>query len=309
MAEVTIYGLFEKTAVKHVDNIAFNYFNQTWKKYTYHELLVNTKGIASYLLRTGVKKGARIALIAENRPEWCEAYLAIVLCGCIAVPIDAQLGPREIRNLIVDSESKAIFLSKQTEAHIQQALDTTDDHPLPDIVLIRIDSPDFQNICETENVSHYPQVLPEDIASLIYTSGTTGIPKGVLLTHRNFCSDADAVITAKIVTPSDLCLSRHNDYIYSKSEGTRACSDNTRERDNYSHWSSATARTHKKRHFQQDKTTPALSIENPVECDKGLQISQAKNRDQLGEGRVSISPQIAWETVTVLCQWRCKIES
>ena len=207
MAEDTIYGLFQKTAVNYPDTIAFNYFDQTWKKLTYHELLVNTKGIASYLLKTGLKKGDRISIYAENRPEWCEAYLAIALAGGIAVPIDAQLGPHEIRNLFIDSQSKVIFYSTQTEANVQQALEGIGTPPPKDITLIRIDSPDFQMICRTEDIQNYPQVSAQDIASLIYTSGTTGIPKGVQLTHRNFCTDAYAVIDAKIVTHNDHLIS------------------------------------------------------------------------------------------------------
>lgn len=196
-----------KSAVKHSDTIAFNYFDQIWKKLTYHEILINTKGIASHLLKTGIKKGDRIAIIAENRPEWCEAYLAIALSGCIAVPMDAQLGSHEIVNLLVDSESKAIFYSTQTEANIKKALAVTNAlSPMP-ITMINMDSPDFQDMCRKADIQHLPQVSAEDIASLIYTSGTTGIPKGVQLTHKNFCSDADAVITAKIVTPSDRIIS------------------------------------------------------------------------------------------------------
>jgi len=203
MIQNTIYGLFQKSAVNHPDSIAFNYFDLTWKKLTYREILVNTKGIASHLIKTGLKKGDRIAIYAENRPEWCEAYLAIALAGGIAVPIDVQLGHHEIRNLMRDSGSKALFYSQQTEANTKKALEMADGLSPQDVFMIRIDSPGFQNICRTENVRYYPQVFPEDIASLVYTSGTTGIPKGVQLTHRNFCSDADAVMTAKIVTPSD----------------------------------------------------------------------------------------------------------
>jgi long-chain acyl-CoA synthetase len=207
MTEDTIYGLFQKSAVQKSDTIAFNYFDQTWKKLTYLEVLVNTKGIASHLLKTGIKKGDRIAIYAENKPEWCEAYLAITLAGGTAVPIDAQLGPHEIRTLLADSESKILFFSTQTEPNVQKALEVTGTPSSKDITLIKIDSPDFQTICGTEDIQDYPQVHAEDVASLIYTSGTTGIPKGVQLTHRNFCYDAGAVIAAKIVTPSDHLIS------------------------------------------------------------------------------------------------------
>jgi long-chain acyl-CoA synthetase len=130
MTEDNIHGLFFKTAVEYKDNIAFHYFDQsvvsktdqTWKEVTYNDLLTNTKGIASYLIKNRIKKGDKIAIISENRPEWCTAYLAISLSGGVAVPIDAQLGPHEIKNLLTDSESKLVFHSSKTEENVRKAV-------------------------------------------------------------------------------------------------------------------------------------------------------------------------------------------
>lgn len=208
MTEDNIHGLFFKTAVEYKDNIAFHYFDQsvvsktdqTWKEVTYNDLLTNTKGIASYLIKNRIKKGDRIAIISENRPEWCTSYLAISLSGGVAVPIDAQLGPDETRNLIADSESKRVFFSSKTADNVKEAVKELS-------TLINLDSPEFKDICRTPEVSNYPEVSEEDVASIIYTSGTTGIPKGVQLTHGNFCSDAEAIIKAGIVTHNDNVLS------------------------------------------------------------------------------------------------------
>jgi len=65
------------------------------------------------LIRIGIQKGDRVAVVSENRPEWCLAYFAISLSGGIAIPIDAQLGADEIKNLLADSEAKAVFHSKR----------------------------------------------------------------------------------------------------------------------------------------------------------------------------------------------------
>jgi long-chain acyl-CoA synthetase len=207
MEKETIQNLFLKTAVEYKDKTVFNYFDQTWKAVTYNELLTNTNGIASYLIKMGIKKGDKIAIISENRPEWSASYLAISLSGGIAVPIDAQLGPDEIRNLLSDSESKVVFHSSKTEENIRKAVEEiVTSHGLR-VTRINFDSPEFKAICRTPETINYPEVSEEDVASIIYTSGTTGIPKGVELTHKNFCSDARAIIKARIVTHNDNVLS------------------------------------------------------------------------------------------------------
>src|SRR4030043_2374972 len=215
MEREIIQKLFLKTAIEYKDKTVFNYLDQsvisktdkTWKAVTYNELLTNTKGIASYLIKTGIKNGDKIAIISENRPEWNASYLAISLSGGVAVPVDAQLGPDEIRNLLSDSESKVIFLSSKTEENIRKAVeDIVTSYGLR-VIRINFDSPEFKNICRTPEAFNYPDVSEEDVASIIYTSGTTGIPKGVELTHKNFCSDASAIIKARIVTHNDNVLS------------------------------------------------------------------------------------------------------
>ena len=105
--------IFLEKAAAHKDKIAFNYFDQTWKTITYHEFLTYTKSLASYLIKIGIQKGDRVAIVSENRPEWCMAYLGISLSGGIAIPIDAQLGADEIKNLLADSEDKGSFSQRK----------------------------------------------------------------------------------------------------------------------------------------------------------------------------------------------------
>ena len=195
--------LFFESAERYGDHIAFNYFDQEWKSIAYHEYLSDTKGIASHLMKSGIRKGDRIAIISENRHEWCIAYLALSLAGGIGVPIDAQLGPNEIKNLLADSETKVIFHSSQTEENVGKALNQTEMDSADRIMQINFDAPDFRQILQTPDIGRYPEISEEDLASIIYTSGTTGAPKGVMLTHRNFCSDAEALIKAGILSHDD----------------------------------------------------------------------------------------------------------
>ncbi len=212
----TIHSILLNTSEKHGDNIAFYYLDpvrkqapsklsngvdRTWKSITYSAFASDSKAIASCLIKTGINKADRIAIFSENRHEWCASYLGIVMAGAIAVPIDSQLNSESVRNLLIDSESRTIFFSSKTEANVNEAAAGMD------IKKINIDSPDFKEICGFKETVRYPETSPEDIASIIYTSGTTGIPKGVMLTHRNFCSDADALIKAGVITKSDNVLS------------------------------------------------------------------------------------------------------
>lgn len=196
MTSPTIISLFLSSAEKYRDNTAFNYFDRSWKKITYWELLAQTQGIALHLIKTGVRKGDRIAIVSENRYEWCSAYLGIARAGGIAVPIDAQLGSNEVENLLNDSGTSLVFLSDKTKENVPGS-----------VMSISFDSTEFSEICGACAFGSFPELDSEGVASIVYTSGTTGLPKGVMLTHRNFCSDAEALINAGVVTHEDNVLS------------------------------------------------------------------------------------------------------
>ena len=204
MVKKVIPERFLKSAEEYKDNIAFNYFDQEWKSIKFSEYLRNCKAIASYLIGKGIQKGDRVAIHSENRPEWCMSYLGLSLAGAVGVPIDVQLGADEIKNLLADSESKIIFQSSKTGENVTKALRQPG---MLQVDQIDFDSPDFNRILQTPDTGKYPDISEEDLASIIYTSGTTGIPKGVMLTHKNFCSDAEDLISVGILSHDDSVIS------------------------------------------------------------------------------------------------------
>jgi long-chain acyl-CoA synthetase len=201
----TIPALLLKAGTYCKDTIAFHFYKQTWESVTYSQLLETVRGIASYLITTGIRKGDRVAILSENRQEWCSAYLAISLAGAVVVPMDAQYGTEEIKTLLADSESRVIFHSTKTQENLLNAL--KDLSSSFSAVPVNFDAALFRDICRTLHREAYPDIFGDDIASLIYTSGTTGIPKGVLLTHKNFCSDAEAIGKIGIITTGDNFIS------------------------------------------------------------------------------------------------------
>ncbi len=198
-------------AAKFWDRCLFRFFDGSWKTMSYGAFFSLTENIMALLTDYEVRKGDRIAIVSENRPEWCASYIAAVCCGCIAVPIDIQLGSDEIRNLIMDSGTKTVFCSNKTESNILSAIEGTAIKEINfDTKAAPSDFPAFQRSNAPALHSGSPlfsrHVVPRDIASIIYTSGTTGKPKGVLLTHSNFCSDAEALIRVDLVTQNDNVL-------------------------------------------------------------------------------------------------------
>jgi long-chain acyl-CoA synthetase len=200
---ITIAKGFFRAAESFPDDPVFHYYRDGWKILTYRGLATGVTAIASYLVRLGLKTGGRVAIISENRPEWCSAYLATALAGAVAVPIDAQLGPDEIRNLLKDCEPDIVFHSRQTLANVTTHLKNISEGLNRSIFLIDFDSAGYKSVLSEKPCVDFPKTGPDDIASIIYTSGTTGIPKGVLLTHSNFCCDAEALIGAGIVSRQD----------------------------------------------------------------------------------------------------------
>jgi len=213
MAEnLAIPELFKKAVSEFPDKIALQIKRDDhWQRLTYRDLEEYALKVATFLVREGFKKGDTAGLVLENRPQWPVIYLGIVSIGMICVPIDPQLNPEEIKNLLTDSSAKVLFCSQ--DIFIKKIKHDIYDGAIKTVVL---DIPDSgqENVVDFSTIrdmladrNALPQILPQEIASLIYTSGTTGTPKGVLLSHGNICSNFKSIAKLNICYPSDNVLS------------------------------------------------------------------------------------------------------
>jgi long-chain acyl-CoA synthetase len=150
--------------------------------------------LARGLVALGVQRGDRVALAAENRPEWALADLAIMSAGAITVPAYTTNTVDDHRHIFGNSGARVVIASKppvsdrcaaaaaqvpSVAATVVMEGQVPEGARLWDDVLALGDS-------QPDDVAERVTALgPDDIACIIYTSGTGGVPKGVLLTHRN----------------------------------------------------------------------------------------------------------------------------
>ncbi len=174
-------------------------------KLSYVECYQRASALARRLTaQLGLHHGDRVALMAENGPEWVLGYMAIQLACCSAVPLDRLMLPRDAAKLIKLVESRAAIISPTIMASA------------PDIFSSGSGMPPCLNPLEDfqPHPGHhvpYPEAslgdrplrepAPEMLASLLFTSGTTYEPKGVMLSHANLI--ANALATTEILEPME----------------------------------------------------------------------------------------------------------
>jgi len=191
--------------------------------YSYKELDVAARYIATMLQSFGMGKGDRIAILSENNPHWGIAYFGIITAGAITVPILPDFQGSEVISILEHAEAKSIIISGKLISRL--------DAGLPDSVELVINLDNFQVLDveagkitqptgtpgQLHKLEVNPEMLtdqdslykaePDELASIIYTSGTTGRSKGVMLTHNNILSNAKDVRTIHQVVQEDRFLS------------------------------------------------------------------------------------------------------
>jgi long-chain acyl-CoA synthetase len=207
-----------------------------WEAISSQEFLRRVAGLSSAFVELGVRPGDRVGLFSTNRPEWHTADFAINGAGAITVPVYFNESPDRMTYILKHCGAKVVFVAGKPQ--------------LEKLLTVRGSLPELENIIAADAGAELPsecfrydtliatagaadissyrlgasQVLPGQLASIIYTSGTTGEPKGVMLTHTNFCSNvADVGRDFHLNPAEDVALSflplshvyeRTADYIY-----------------------------------------------------------------------------------------------
>ena len=173
------------------------------QRYTYEEFRRKVNQLSMHMTRLGIEHGDRVAIFSQNMPNWVVAFFSATAFGRIAVPMLADVSENEVTNILTHSESKVLFISQRMMGKLSEECrkKLTLVIDIETFEFIKKDDQDFKCNGWVKD----PQ--PDDLAAIIYTSGTTGKAKGVMLSHRNICSNLAAAFKAEPAFRKDRFLS------------------------------------------------------------------------------------------------------
>ncbi|MDR1256817.1 MAG: AMP-binding protein [Spirochaetaceae bacterium] len=190
------------------DNAVF-YRGERQKEFTvwtFGRLAAECRRVARGLLKAGLVKGDRVALWAENRPEWMAVWLGAAIAGCSIVPIDFLITEEECVNILKTTEARVFFFSER-KADFAASLAS---RGVSVGVLAQLagngDFAAFGADADAQPLPPADAIASNDTASIVFTSGTTGLSKGVMLTHAGIIANAGAAIRILKPTSKDIFI-------------------------------------------------------------------------------------------------------
>ncbi len=181
--------------------------NGKWVTYSTQQFADTINQLSYGLYDLGIERDDKIAIIANNRPEWNFADFAIQQCGAVSVPIYPTISEHDLKFILTDAQIKYVFVSS---AELYKKVKAVADS----VSSIK----GIYTFNEVEGAKHWSElakagkanpkaseidaikksIKPNDLFSILYTSGTTGNPKGVMLSHNNLISNS---IACQVLAP------------------------------------------------------------------------------------------------------------
>ncbi|HEV3093540.1 MAG TPA: long-chain fatty acid--CoA ligase [Solirubrobacteraceae bacterium] len=206
----TIADLISRSAAQWPEHVAIKYKRDgAWLQVTYSQLADIVEETALGLIDLGVQPGERVCILANTRPEWSYADMAITAAGAVVVPIYQTNSPEECQWVISDSGATAIFC--EDDEQLAKLAAIRERVPALQTVIV-MDAPAGESPPGTITLEEMRErgrsrvggpinelgarqaaVKPEDSFTFIYTSGTTGPPKGCVLSHGNYRAMVDMI--------------------------------------------------------------------------------------------------------------------
>lgn len=197
------------------DDALVSKVNGKWEKIPAATFIETANRISLGLIKLGIRKDDKIAIISPNRPEWNFVDFGVQQLGAVSVPLYPTITIDDYRYILRDSEAKLVFVANtDLLAKVKEAI--TEVEGVEGVYTFdRIPGvPHWSEVADlgkdedpSQLESYKAAVSEEDLLTLIYTSGTTGVPKGVMLTHHNLLSNVEAVKDYIPIGPGEKALS------------------------------------------------------------------------------------------------------
>jgi long-chain acyl-CoA synthetase len=194
-----------------------------WQSLSWRQSAEAVAKMAGALRSLGLQRGDRVALVSENRPEWCIADLAIMCAGGITVPTYITNTERDHLHVIENSGASIAIVSnaKLAKTLLPAVYQSSDCKQVIGIDALKIGQAsaaalhDWEQLCAKSSTTvaearAWANFKRDDLACLIYTSGTGGAPRGVMLHHGAMMANvesADIIITEDFPSIPDVFLS------------------------------------------------------------------------------------------------------
>lgn len=210
-------------ALRYGPRVALRYRRHgLWHDVTWQQYWEDSFACAAALAEAGIRAGERVGLLSENRVEWLIADMGILAAGAVNVPPHAPLTARQVHYQLQDAGTRWLFVS--TRAQLAKVRQIRGELPEVDGIVVFDDTGDelggvlsWQGFLQRgrralreswrENLFRIQQQTgPDHLATIMYTSGTTGNPKGVMLTHGNLLSNAQATHAASDTSSAEILL-------------------------------------------------------------------------------------------------------
>jgi long-chain acyl-CoA synthetase len=206
-----LVDLYEQSCKDFADHELFGVKHDgSWRYITYRQFQERVDDFRGGLKGLGVGAGDRVAIVADNCVEWAVAAYATYGLRATFVPMYEAQPPDEWFFIMKDCGARVVITTKRAifDTLIERRAEVPSLEHVIGIDLPADDGRAFKSVESQGARAPTPaeQPAPGEIAGFIYTSGTTGLPKGVVLTHANFCSNVNDVNIIFPLGPTDRSL-------------------------------------------------------------------------------------------------------
>lgn len=216
--------LLERTVEKYPNNIAYKYKKNhqsetpEYIEKTYAQFKTDITNLGTALLEIGLE-GKKIAIISNNRYEWCTSYFAITIGNMIVIPLDKALQEKEIESLIIRSGADAVIyenkyseifknIKQRQQSNLKHYINMDIEKSNSEEISYKELQEQGKKLVEQGNKNHENKKIDKNKMSImLFTSGTTSEPKAVMLSQNNICSNVTAIASHVKLYPTDTLLS------------------------------------------------------------------------------------------------------